>query len=72
MPGIDQCHQPCAVDVGVNLRGNDIGVAEQSLQYAKVRPAFQQMRSKGMAQDMRAELGGIETGARGKIAQHLE
>lgn len=51
---VDQCHQPRGIHMGVYLGGGDIGMAEQRLKHPQVRPAFEQMRGEGMAQDMRA------------------
>src|SRR5712675_1229923 len=44
------------VDVGVDLRGGDVGVAEKLLNQPQVRAALEQMRGERMAQDVRANL----------------
>ena len=55
--------------MGVNLRGRNVGMAEQRLHHAEVGPVLQQMTGKSMAQHMRADLCGFE--ARGR-RQRLE
>ncbi len=54
--GIDQLDQPAAVDMGVDLRGGDVGMAEQHLQCAQIGAAFEQMRGEGVAQYVRTDL----------------
>ena len=44
------------VDVRVNLRGPDVGVSEQFLQYAQVHTRLQAVRRKAMAERMRRNL----------------
>src|SRR5688572_3728528 len=41
--------QPLPVDVGVDLRGGDLGMAEHLLHVAEVGPSLHQMRGEGMA-----------------------
>ena len=65
MPGIDQFDQPRAVDVGIDLRRRNIGVAKQRLEHAKVGPAGKQMRRKGVAQDVRTDPLGRDPGKPG-------
>ena len=43
--------------MGVNL-GGDIGMTQQGLDTAQIRPAFHQMGGKGVAQHMREALAG--------------
>ncbi len=50
-------------DMGVDLGGGDIGMTQQGLDAAQVRAALHQMGGEGMAQHMRTELGGVDTGA---------
>ncbi len=40
--------KPCRCDVGVELRGADVGVTQQGLDDAQVRPAAEEMRREGM------------------------
>ena len=58
-------------DVGVDLGGGDVGVAEQGLDHAQIGPAFQQMGGEGMAQHMRADPGRIEAGDDRRLLQKL-
>ena len=47
--------QPFLQHMGIDLRGGDVGVAEQSLHHAQVGAVVQQVAGEGMAQHMRAE-----------------
>ena len=69
---VDKFHQPAAVNVGVNLRGRDIDMAEHSLKRAQVRTPCQQMRCKSVAKDMRTDLGCIQAGLGGELPDDLE
>ena len=42
--------EPRSINVGVDLRGGDIGVAKHGLHRSQIGAAFQQMSGKGMAQ----------------------
>ena len=55
MAAVDQFDQPRAVDMGIDLRRRDVGMAEQRLQHAQVGAARQQVRREGVAQDVRAD-----------------
>ena len=44
-----------AVDVRVDLGGADVGVAQQLLDDAEVRAAFQKMRREGVPEHVRAD-----------------
>jgi hypothetical protein len=44
----------------VDLRGGNVGVPEQLLNHAQIRPAFQQVAGKGMAQRVRRNRLGIQ------------
>ena len=48
-----QALQPLFDDMGVDLRGRDVGVAEQGLHDAQIRAVVQQVAGKGMAQHVR-------------------
>src|SRR4029078_8894471 len=52
--------QTLARDLGVDLRGRDVGMAEHGLHRAQVGAAFEEMRGEGMPQAMRADLGKTE------------
>ena len=69
MPRVDQRDEPCRIDVGIDLGGGDVGMAEQSLQHAQIGPALEQVRGEGMAQDVRTDLARVEFRAR---ARHLK
>ena len=47
--------QPRAIDMGINLRRRDIGVAEHGLHRAQVGAAFEQMGRERMAQGVRRD-----------------
>ena len=49
----DRRGEAVASHVRVDLRGRDVGVAEQGLHAPEICTAFHQMRSKGVAQNMR-------------------
>ena len=57
--------------MGVDLRRRDVGMAQQRLQHAQVGPARQQMRGKGVAQDVRADPLGRDPGQPGQRADDL-
>jgi hypothetical protein len=72
MARIYERHQPGAVYMSVNLGRRDVSMAEQGLEHAQIGPALQQMRRKGMAQDMRADLFPVYAGSHRQFAQYLE
>ena len=45
---LDKAPQPLLDDVGVDLRGGNIGMAQKLLHRAQICPSFQQMTGKGM------------------------
>ena len=54
MARVDQLNQPRRVDMRIDFGRRDIGVPQHRLQRAQVSAAFEQVRRKGMAQDVRA------------------
>jgi len=42
--------------VGINLRGSDVGVSQHGLDAAEISSALQEVRSKGVAEYVRANL----------------
>ena len=72
VPFVDKPDEPRSIDMRIDLGGRNIGVAQQCLQCAKVRPALKQMRCKGMPQDVRTQLFGGQIGTNGQILQYLE
>ena len=55
MPRCHQFDKSCSFDVRINFSRRDIGVPQHRLKRAKISAAFEQMRCKGVAQDMRAD-----------------
>ena len=53
MMRLEQTLQLLSQNMGVNLRGRDIRMAQQFLQAAQIRPMRQQMRGKGVPEHMR-------------------
>src|SRR5438045_6230236 len=69
--GFHHLAKPLACHMRVNLCGGDVGMAEHSLHAAQIGAAFDQMRRKSVAQDVRRKLGGIETSLQRNLLQHL-
>ncbi len=65
-----QGFEAVAVDMGVNLGGGDIGVAQHHLHPAQVGAVSKEMGGKGVAEDMGADLFVDAVGA-GKFADNL-
>ena len=55
---LDQPPQALLDDMGVDLRGRDVGVAKQLLHRAQIGAPLQQMAGKSVAQDMRRDPDG--------------
>ena len=72
MARIDQLDQPTAVDMSVDLRGRNIGMAKHSLQGAQVRAPGKQMRGESVAKDMRADFGSIQARLGRELLDNLE
>ena len=62
--------QPFLVDVRVDLRRRDVGVAEQLLDDAQVRAVAEQMCGEGMAQEVGVDLC-LDPGEAGSILHDL-
>ena len=58
-------------DVGVDLGGGDVGVAEQGLHRAQIGAALQQVGGEGVAQDVRTDLGRVDAGPRRRLVEQL-
>lgn len=58
------------VEVGVDLGGGDVGVAEEFLDDAEVGPAFEEVGGEGVAEEVRIDFVG-EAGARGAVFDDL-
>ena len=61
-----QALEPLLQHMGVDLRGRDVGVAEQRLHDAQVGAVVQQVAGEGVAQHMRAHLLGAQAGGAGE------
>jgi len=48
----DQCLQPLAEDMGIDLRRRDIGMAEHLLNAAQIGAVVEEMAGEGMPQDV--------------------
>ena len=66
---VHQSDQPFLQHMGVNLRGGDVGVAEQLLHGAQVGAVLQKVAGKGVAQHVRRYLRGGNAGPRGQPLQ---
>ena len=60
-----QAFEPLLQDMRVDLRGRYVGVAEQRLHDAQVGAVLQQVTGEGVAQDVRADLRGFQSGGCG-------
>ena len=58
--------------MGVYFRGRNIGMAEHRLERAEIGAALEQMRRKGMAQDVRADAIGRDARIRSEAFEHLK
>ena len=50
----DEAFQPFFEHMGIDLRGRNVGVAEECLHHAQIRTVMQQVAGKGVAQYVRA------------------
>lgn len=57
MRGVINLGEVLEIEVGVDLRGADVGVAEQFLYGTQVAGGFQQMTGEGVTQQMRMHAG---------------
>ena len=58
----DQPSQPLLDDVGVDLRGRDVGVAEELLHCSQIGAPLQKMAGKGVAENVRRDARGFDPG----------
>ena len=68
---LDEAPQPLLDDMGVDLRGRDVGMAEQLLHGAKIRAALQQMAGEGVAEHMRRDARRLDAGGERERLQLL-
>ena len=52
-------------DVGVDLGGGDVGVAEEQLHHPQVGPVVEQVGGEGVAQDVGRQPGRVDAGGQG-------
>ena len=71
MAGIDQFHQPAAVDMRIDFGGRDVGMAEQRLDRAQIGAAFEQMGRERMAQHVRADPRRIDPASAAELLDQL-
>jgi len=64
-----QALQPFLDHMGVDLRGRDVGMAEQRLHDAQIGAVMQKMAGEGMAQHVRADQSRRQTGGRRQFLQ---
>ena len=67
----DQASQPLLDDVGVDLRGRDVGVAEELLHSAQIGATLQEMAGKGVAENVRRDARRLDPGGESKRLQLL-
>ena len=68
---LDEATQPFLDDVGIDLRRRYIGVTQQLLDRAQIRPSFQQMAGKRMAEHMRRDPRRLDSGGSSERLQLL-
>ena len=56
MAGFEELAQMLIEDMSINLRGRDIGMAEQHVQHPQIRAMLEQMAGKGVTQHVRGDL----------------
>ena len=61
-----QALQPLFQHMGIDLRGGNIGVAEQRLHHAQIGAVVQEVAGEGVAQHVRADLRGAQPGGGGE------
>src|SRR5512147_679976 len=68
---LDQAPQPLLDDVGVDLGGRDISMAQELLHRAQIGAPLQQMTGKGMTQHVRRDARRLDAYGDGKRLQLL-
>ncbi len=68
---LDQTPQPLLDDMGVDLRGRDVGMAEQLLHRTQIGAALQQMAGESVTEHMGRDAGGFDAGGNGERLQLL-
>ena len=72
MACVDQFHQPCSVDMGVNLGGGDVGVTKQGLQNPEIGAPGEQVCGEGMPKHVRADPFWRDPCVSGHLTNQLE
>jgi len=68
----DQVGQLIIGQMGVNFRGDQIGMAKQFLNGPQIRPMLQQMGGKGMAEHVGGDMGEAKARLPGQFPDQLE
>ena len=68
---LDKASQPLLDDVGIDLRGRDIGMAQELLHRTQISSPLQQMTGKGMTENMRRDARRLDACGDGKRLQLL-
>ena len=71
MRGLDQPAQPLALNMGIDLRRRDIGVAEHLLDAAQIGAVIEEMAGEGVAQHMRRQPRRVEIRRQRQLLQKL-
>ncbi len=72
--GMMLTHKPLQTlfqNMGVNLRGRNIGMAQEQLHTAKIRPMGEKVAGKGMTHDMGGNLAAVQPGILGELLKLL-
>ena len=56
----DEASEPLLYDMGIDLRGGNIGVAEKLLHRAEIGAPLQEMAGKGVTEHMRRDASGLD------------
>ena len=70
MARLHQFAQPRVRNMRIDFSGRDIGVTEQGLQTAQIRPASQQMGREGVPQHMRGHARRVQPGRQRNLLDH--
>ena len=68
---LDGPAEPVDRDMGVDLRGGNVCMAQQGLNHPQVSPAFEQVGGKRVSQYMRTDPGRVDPGSDGSVIQQL-
>ena len=68
---LDKPPQPLLDDMGVDLRGRDVGVAEELLHRAQIRAVLQEMAGEGMTEHVRRDARRLDAGGERQRLQLL-